>query len=158
MVVMLPAKALHDAFGLNAMVATSFQAAGGAGQKGIDELTGQVAQLGEDVDQLINDGRSATCAGGFVDAGLARAAGHLEARGHHLVSGRRRSCSALSRQHDDHRGAVRVGVDALARVVEVVQVDLGDDERGRRGPSARRWSPRRRRPPAANFSIPGLRE
>src|SRR5436853_5236536 len=59
MVVMLPAKALHDAFGLEAMVCTSFQAAGGAGQKGIDELTGQVAAVGEDVDQLINDGATA---------------------------------------------------------------------------------------------------
>jgi aspartate-semialdehyde dehydrogenase len=59
MVIMLPAKALHDAFGLNAMVCTSFQAAGGAGQKGIDELTGQVAAVGEDVNQLINDGASA---------------------------------------------------------------------------------------------------
>ena len=38
MAVMLPAKALHDAFGLTAMVCTSFQAAGGAGQKGMDEL------------------------------------------------------------------------------------------------------------------------
>jgi aspartate-semialdehyde dehydrogenase len=59
MVIMLPAKALHDAFGLKAMVCTSFQAAGGAGQKGIDELTGQVATVGEDVDQLINDGETA---------------------------------------------------------------------------------------------------
>jgi aspartate-semialdehyde dehydrogenase len=59
MVIMLPAKALHDAFGLNAMVCTSFQAAGGAGQKGIDELTGQVAAVGEDVDQLIGDGAAA---------------------------------------------------------------------------------------------------
>jgi aspartate-semialdehyde dehydrogenase len=59
MVIMLPAKALHDAFGLKAMVCTSFQAAGGAGQKGIDELTGQVATVGEDVDQLINDGAAA---------------------------------------------------------------------------------------------------
>ena len=42
MAVMLPAKALHDAFGLRAMVCTSFQAAGGAGQKGIDELAAQV--------------------------------------------------------------------------------------------------------------------
>jgi aspartate-semialdehyde dehydrogenase len=41
------------------MVCTSFQAAGGAGQKGIDELTGQVAAVGEDVDQLINDGEAA---------------------------------------------------------------------------------------------------
>jgi len=59
MVIMLPAKALHDAFGLNAMVCTSFQAAGGAGQKGIDELTGQVAAVGADVDQLIGDGAAA---------------------------------------------------------------------------------------------------
>jgi aspartate-semialdehyde dehydrogenase len=59
MVIMLPAKALHDAFGLQAMVCTSFQAAGGAGQKGIDELTGQVAAVGEDVQQLIGDGATA---------------------------------------------------------------------------------------------------
>jgi aspartate-semialdehyde dehydrogenase len=59
MVIMLPAKALHDAFGLRSMVCTSFQAAGGAGQKGIDELTGQVGAVGEDVDQLVNDGASA---------------------------------------------------------------------------------------------------
>jgi aspartate-semialdehyde dehydrogenase len=59
MVVMLPAKALHDAFGLEAMVATSFQAAGGAGQKGIDELASQVAPLAEDVQQLVDDGVSA---------------------------------------------------------------------------------------------------
>ncbi len=59
MIVMLPAKALHDAFGLTAMVATSFQAAGGAGQSGIDELTGQVAAVGADVGQLINDGAAA---------------------------------------------------------------------------------------------------
>jgi len=42
MTIMLPLKALHDAFGLVALVATSFQAAGGAGQKGIDELAAQV--------------------------------------------------------------------------------------------------------------------
>jgi len=59
MVVMLPAKALHDAFGLEAMVCTSFQAAGGAGQKGIDELAAQVAPLAEDVRQLVDDGASA---------------------------------------------------------------------------------------------------
>jgi aspartate-semialdehyde dehydrogenase len=59
MVVMLPAKALHDRFGLTDMVATSFQAAGGAGQKGIDELAEQVEPLAADVDQLVNDGRSA---------------------------------------------------------------------------------------------------
>ena len=38
MTLMVPAKPLHDAFGLEAMVATSYQAAGGAGQSGIDEL------------------------------------------------------------------------------------------------------------------------
>src|SRR5205823_9048561 len=59
MVVMLPAKALHDAFGLEAMVCTSFQAAGGAGQKGIDELAAQVAPLAEDVEQLVSDGAAA---------------------------------------------------------------------------------------------------
>jgi aspartate-semialdehyde dehydrogenase len=59
MVAMLPLKALHDAFGLTAMVATSYQAAGGAGQKGIDELAAQVAPLAEDVDQLVNDGDAA---------------------------------------------------------------------------------------------------
>jgi aspartate-semialdehyde dehydrogenase len=59
MVAMLPLKALHDQFGLRAMVATSFQAAGGAGQKGIDELAAQVGPLSEDVDQLVNDGDAA---------------------------------------------------------------------------------------------------
>jgi aspartate-semialdehyde dehydrogenase len=59
MVVMLPAKALHDAFGLTAMVATSYQAAGGAGQKGIDELAAQVAPLAADVDALVSDGATA---------------------------------------------------------------------------------------------------
>jgi aspartate-semialdehyde dehydrogenase len=59
MVVMLPAKALHDRFGMTDMVATSFQAAGGAGQKGIDELAAQVAPLAADVDALVNDGASA---------------------------------------------------------------------------------------------------
>ena len=59
MVVMLPAKALHDAFGLRAMVATSYQAAGGAGQKGIDELAMQVPVLHEDIEMLVNDGAQA---------------------------------------------------------------------------------------------------
>jgi len=59
MVVMLPAKALHDRFGLTAMVATSFQAAGGAGQKGIDELAAQVEPLAADVEQLVEDGATA---------------------------------------------------------------------------------------------------
>jgi aspartate-semialdehyde dehydrogenase len=59
MVAMLPLKALHDAFGLRAMVATSYQAAGGAGQKGIDELAEQIAPLAADVAQLCDDGATA---------------------------------------------------------------------------------------------------
>jgi aspartate-semialdehyde dehydrogenase len=59
MVVMLPAKALHDAFGMTAMVATSYQAAGGAGQKGIDELAAQVPVLAERTEALVVDGHSA---------------------------------------------------------------------------------------------------
>ncbi|MBW3607966.1 MAG: aspartate-semialdehyde dehydrogenase [Actinobacteria bacterium] len=59
MVAMLPLKALHDAFELREMVATSYQAAGGAGQKGIDELEAQVAPLASDVGQLCDDGAAA---------------------------------------------------------------------------------------------------
>jgi aspartate-semialdehyde dehydrogenase len=59
MVAMLPLKALHDEFDLRAIVPTSFQAAGGAGQKGIDELADQVAPLHADVAQLCDDGAAA---------------------------------------------------------------------------------------------------
>ena len=59
MVAMLPLKALHDEFELRAIVPTSFQAAGGAGQKGIDELAGQIAPLAADVHQLCSDGAAA---------------------------------------------------------------------------------------------------
>jgi aspartate-semialdehyde dehydrogenase len=59
MVIMLPLKALDRAFGLEAMVATSFQAAGGAGQKGMDELWDQVPPLLADRDQLVLDGDAA---------------------------------------------------------------------------------------------------
>jgi aspartate-semialdehyde dehydrogenase len=59
MVAMLPLKALHDGFDLRAMVATSYQAAGGAGQKGIDELAAQIAPLAADVGQLCDDGATA---------------------------------------------------------------------------------------------------
>jgi aspartate-semialdehyde dehydrogenase len=59
MVAMLPLKALHDAFGLVGFVATSFQAAGGAGQKGIDELEAQVRPLADAWDLLRNDGAAA---------------------------------------------------------------------------------------------------
>jgi aspartate-semialdehyde dehydrogenase len=60
MAVMLPAKALHDAFGLTTMVCTSFQAAGGAGQKGMDELAAQVDPVREH--DLIGDGAAAAAA------------------------------------------------------------------------------------------------
>ncbi len=59
MVAMLPLKALHDAFGLTAMVATSFQAAGGAGQKGIDELEAQIQPLFAERALLRTDGAAA---------------------------------------------------------------------------------------------------
>jgi aspartate-semialdehyde dehydrogenase len=60
MVAMLPLKALHDEFNLRAMVATSYQAAGGAGQKGIDELADQIGPLIADVEQLCDDGAAAS--------------------------------------------------------------------------------------------------
>jgi len=59
MAIMLPLKALHDAFGLRAFVATSFQAAGGAGQKGMDELAAQVPVLHEARARLVDDGAAA---------------------------------------------------------------------------------------------------
>jgi aspartate-semialdehyde dehydrogenase len=59
MTAMLPLKALHDEFTLVSMVATSYQAAGGAGQSGIDELAAQVAPLAADVAQLCDDGAAA---------------------------------------------------------------------------------------------------
>jgi aspartate-semialdehyde dehydrogenase len=59
MVAMLPLKALHDAFGLRTLVATSYQAAGGAGQKGMDELLAQVPTLLADPGQLVDDGAAA---------------------------------------------------------------------------------------------------
>ncbi len=52
MVLMVAAKPLHDAFGLREMVATSYQAAGGAGQSGITELIEQTRKLVDDVDRL----------------------------------------------------------------------------------------------------------
>jgi aspartate-semialdehyde dehydrogenase len=56
MTIMLPLKALHDAFGLRSIVVTSFQAAGGAGQKGMDELVAQVPRLHGARDRLVTDG------------------------------------------------------------------------------------------------------
>jgi aspartate-semialdehyde dehydrogenase len=59
MAAMLPLKALHDAFGLVRFVATSYQAAGGAGQQGIDELRAQVGPLLAQWDLLRTDGAAA---------------------------------------------------------------------------------------------------
>lgn len=59
MAVMLPLKALHDEFGLVGMVATSFQAAGGAGQRGMDELLAQVPTLLAEPELLRRDGAAA---------------------------------------------------------------------------------------------------
>jgi aspartate-semialdehyde dehydrogenase len=59
MTLMVPAKPLHDAFGLTAMVATSYQAAGGAGQTGIDELVHTHAQLDGRIDDLRARGAAA---------------------------------------------------------------------------------------------------
>jgi aspartate-semialdehyde dehydrogenase len=56
MVVMLPLKALHDEFGLLEMVATSYQAAGGAGQKGMDELAAQTPGMLGARERLVADG------------------------------------------------------------------------------------------------------
>jgi len=59
MAAMLPLKALHDVFGLVGMVATSFQAAGGAGQQGMDELLAQVPTLLAEPELLRRDGAAA---------------------------------------------------------------------------------------------------
>jgi aspartate-semialdehyde dehydrogenase len=56
MAIMLPLKALHDAFGLTAIVATSYQAAGGAGQRGMDELAEQVPGMFAERERLVDDG------------------------------------------------------------------------------------------------------
>jgi aspartate-semialdehyde dehydrogenase len=58
MAIMPPLHALHEEFGLTAMVATSFQAAGGAGQKGMDELLAQVPTLLAEPEALASDGAS----------------------------------------------------------------------------------------------------
>ena len=59
MVLMVAAKPLHDAFGLTHAVATSYQAAGGAGMGGITELIDQAAKLMADPDRLRTDGAGA---------------------------------------------------------------------------------------------------
>ncbi|MEX0953130.1 MAG: aspartate-semialdehyde dehydrogenase [Nitriliruptoraceae bacterium] len=52
MVLMVAVKPLHDAFGLTEMVATSYQAAGGAGMSGIDELLDQARAFVDEAERL----------------------------------------------------------------------------------------------------------
>lgn len=59
MQIMLPLKALHDEFGLQELVATSYQAVGGAGQSGIDELVQQTPGQLAKAAQLADDGAAA---------------------------------------------------------------------------------------------------
>ncbi len=58
MAIMLPLKALHDAFGLRSFVASSYQAAGGAGQSGMDELAEQIPAFLAQREALVDDGAS----------------------------------------------------------------------------------------------------
>lgn len=53
---MMAVAPLHRAAGLRSMVATSYQSVSGSGQRGMDELTRQVAELGADLPALINGG------------------------------------------------------------------------------------------------------
>ena len=59
MVLMVPTRPLHDAFGLRQLVATSYQAAGGAGMSGIRALLGETEKLLADPDRLRFDGAAA---------------------------------------------------------------------------------------------------
>jgi aspartate-semialdehyde dehydrogenase len=59
MAIMPPLHALHVEYGLTGMVATSFQAAGGAGQKGMDELLEQIPGLLADPQALAQRGAEA---------------------------------------------------------------------------------------------------
>jgi len=61
MTLMMAAGPLHEAAGLQSMVATSYQAVSGSGQQGVAELLGQQGPLGSDLDALMT--------GGWVDPG-----------------------------------------------------------------------------------------
>lgn len=58
MTLMMAAGPLHRAAGLRRMVATSYQAVSGSGQKGVDELVQQIDALRPDVDALVGGGWS----------------------------------------------------------------------------------------------------
>lgn len=53
MTLMMAAGPLHEAAGLNSMVATSYQAVSGSGHQGVAELLDQQAPLGSDVEALM---------------------------------------------------------------------------------------------------------
>jgi aspartate-semialdehyde dehydrogenase len=57
---------LRDRFGLESITPTSFQAAGGSGQKGMDELVEQAAKLVGDRDLLRHGGRAEALPAGQV--------------------------------------------------------------------------------------------
>ena len=61
MVLMMAAGPLHRVFGLQRLVATSYQAVSGSGQAGIDVLSHEIDALGKDEDALV--------AGGWSDPG-----------------------------------------------------------------------------------------
>lgn len=53
---MMAVAPLHRAAGLRSMIATSYQSVSGSGQRGMDELTREVGQLGADLPALVNGG------------------------------------------------------------------------------------------------------
>jgi aspartate-semialdehyde dehydrogenase len=58
---MMAVAPLHEAAGLRSMIATSYQSVSGSGQRGMDELTRQMGELGADRETLV--------AGGWQDPG-----------------------------------------------------------------------------------------
>lgn len=56
MVAMMAAGPLHDVAGLRTLIATSYQAVSGSGQKGISQLSSEIDFLGKDQDALIAGG------------------------------------------------------------------------------------------------------
>jgi aspartate-semialdehyde dehydrogenase len=53
---MMAVAPLHEAAGLRSMIATSYQSVSGSGQKGMDELTRQMRELGADRETLVTGG------------------------------------------------------------------------------------------------------
>jgi aspartate-semialdehyde dehydrogenase len=53
---MMAVAPLHEAAGLRSMIATSYQSVSGSGQKGMDELTRQMGELGADRETLVTGG------------------------------------------------------------------------------------------------------